>query len=790
VKSEKLSNKIPFYYKVAPRVLFWTFLGMVILGSLYTIIFYDTYAELLAVKNKQHLSNLIHRIKQEKEVLGIGIVQRISLDIEKFQYIEAFSFVDKMVAQDKKLLQAQIIDTNGYVHHQSKKEQSFAPPKNDTQKTNPFPGLTYSEVYTKHNQTLMACHIPIVIQYDTWGKLQLIYYLDLLDREKERMKSLQSFLLYSHLIWIFGVWISCLISMGIALYIILSRHSKRIIQMTEAIEKFSPNKENVFKALAHSTDEISYLAKNIQLTFTYMVNKMKSSQSQYAQLQESYEDSNKLTEQTRSMLQEIQTGLKEWEYQCKRIFDGCQESLLFIDCQGLIMEANKTFLKLSGYTIQDIQGISIQDIIHKDFHSTFSQTFMRQIKTHTQTENIELTIRKKDQTDLNVSITGQLFFKKNTEPHKILIAAIDLTSEKQMKFIYNDLELLFKNEFKDTLGRIIGLSELMVVKSNVGKKDLLDWSRIIQQNARKMLDNVQQTLDSFKIEKNEYELRYRQCNLSQMFQKFISDYSSIILSKSIDIQFFMNDAPMIWDQMDDIWGDCNLLYTMFCRLLENIINQSPEHQKLTISFNQKTDLLITIACELQLSETTLNDFFSRHDDVSQKHRGAYIAMLIAKAHGGTIGIRSSDTHQAQFILILPNMQEEADAESNNRRILVVDDSPNNHLLMDFYLSDNTQFLRVSANNGQEAIERFQEKPYDIIFMDIEMPVMNGKTAIKAIREIEKNLPERTQQPSIIIAMSADSTDETIAEIMDAGADTFIVRPITPENINNILSEFK
>lgn len=780
--------KKSFKLGITARIIFWTYLGLGILGIIFMTVHYDTCHRLLTTKNEQYLTNLIDRIVHSKKIDGAGMVKQISSNIEQFQFIHVFEDIDKMVLKDESLLNAYIIDTNGYVHHQTKNTQYISSKPKNTHHTNLIADIIMTHLFIKNGQTLIECRVPIFVQYDLWGMLKLIFHLKSVDRERKRLNSHLSILLFSNMIWIFGVWISGMISIGIVLYIIMSRHSRRLIQMGKHIESFTPESEDIYTTLSMRTDETGFLSEKIFQTSTLLNKKLKVLQSEYNQLNESYEDSYQITEKTRTLLQEVQTGLKEWEYQSRTIFGSCQESLVFINCQGKILEANQSFLKLSGYSFQDIQNIDFVELVPKDWQSIFTQTFMRQIQTQTQTQRIEIAIICKDGAYLYLSVSGRLLFKYNTEPHKILIAGLEMSWKRKNQYMLADLELLLKQDLKDSLGRVIGLSELMAVKTQVGKKDLIDWSQIIHQNARKMLDMLQQALDIFKVEADAYELNSRQCNLNLIFQKLMTDFSSILLARSLEIQYFMNDSPISWDHVSEIWGDCNLLYVMFSLLLGDIIEQSPDNQKIKISLQQETDLHISIQCQVPLPEKTLNNFFVRPADVSKQHKGAYTAMLIAKAHGGTLGIRSSTSHSTQFILILPDNKSTAmnDTHTYTKRILIADDSPNSHLLMEYYLSEHNDWVKMFVNNGQEAVERFQEIPYDTILMDIEMPEMDGISAIKAIRKIENNLSQRTQKSSKILVMTADTSNETRAKVIAAGANALIEKPINAEELIDMI----
>jgi CheY-like chemotaxis protein len=110
------------------------------------------------------------------------------------------------------------------------------------------------------------------------------------------------------------------------------------------------------------------------------------------------------------------------------------------------------------------------------------------------------------------------------------------------------------------------------------------------------------------------------------------------------------------------------------------------------------------------------------------------------------------------------------------KLLVAEDNRTNQLVLQALLS-SYEIELVFTQNGQEAIEAWRAASYDVILMDMQMPVMDGLTATRAIREMEEfKLCARTP----IIALSANAMTHHKAEALDAGADFHIAKPFTPE----------
>ncbi|MDD3201013.1 MAG: response regulator [Bacteroidales bacterium] len=111
-----------------------------------------------------------------------------------------------------------------------------------------------------------------------------------------------------------------------------------------------------------------------------------------------------------------------------------------------------------------------------------------------------------------------------------------------------------------------------------------------------------------------------------------------------------------------------------------------------------------------------------------------------------------------------------------KNILVAEDNDNNYTLIDLMLRSEYNVYR--ARNGAEAIDALRNKKFDLIFMDIMMPVMDGFEATRRIREFDNYTP--------IIALTAYANDSNKREALNAGCDDFITKPIRKEMILDVV----
>jgi CheY-like chemotaxis protein len=107
------------------------------------------------------------------------------------------------------------------------------------------------------------------------------------------------------------------------------------------------------------------------------------------------------------------------------------------------------------------------------------------------------------------------------------------------------------------------------------------------------------------------------------------------------------------------------------------------------------------------------------------------------------------------------------------RILLADDSPDNRMLIRAY-TKKTPYVLTEAENGQLAVERFLDSNYDLVLMDIQMPVLDGYSAIRAIRKRELETGARRTP---IIALTASALEEDVRRAKQAGCDMHVSKPI-------------
>ncbi|MCL2185129.1 MAG: ATP-binding protein [Treponema sp.] len=378
----------------------------------------------------------------------------------------------------------------------------------------------------------------------------------------------------------------------------------------------------------------------------------------------------------------------------------------------------------------------------------------------------------------------------------------DAANRAKSEFLAN-----MSHEIRTPMNAIIGMTSIGKIAENIDRKDYC-FSRI-EDASRHLLTVINNILDISKIEINKFELSVREFEFDQMLKRVFSIISQQIEDKKIDFKIIIDkNIPK------KVIGDDHKLSQVIMNILGNAVKFTPNNG--AICFETEYLGENNNICEIKISvkdsgigmspEQQVDIFlpFKQAEGSTSRNFGGTglglaISRSIVEMMKGKIWIDSELNKGSTFSFIIKleicsdktlhegntdtNKNEDTNKNDNfeEKRILLVDDVEINREIV-LVLLEHTKLQIDCAEDGIHAINKFINAPskYDMIFMDVQMPKMNGYDATRKIRSIEK---EKSLQKTPIIAMTANVFREDIEKCIDSGMDDHLGKPL---NINEVL----
>ena len=358
------------------------------------------------------------------------------------------------------------------------------------------------------------------------------------------------------------------------------------------------------------------------------------------------------------------------------------------------------------------------------------------------------------------------------------------------------------HEIRTPMNGVVGMVEAL--KCTNMTEDQMEYLNIIDISSENLLSVVNDILDFSKVEAGQIELE----NITFNIHKTIDEVVRMLKFKSEQKKLYLKfetdkDIPAF------LIGDSLRIKQILINLINNAIKFT---LKGGISISCKLDSIDENGVKLKLavtdtgigiSESVKDKLFESFTqaDVSTTRKfggtglGLAISKSLAKMMHGEIGVDSEENKGSSFwftiIVEKAKMkdQKEEDADeitlnaTKSLNILVAEDNAINQRVARFIIEKLGHNIEI-ADNGEIAVEKFKKNNYDIVFMDIQMPVMDGLEATQKIREIESN--ENIEKEIPIIAMTANTLKGDKEKFMNSGMNDYIGKPFKSSELSQLI----
>lgn len=525
-------------------------------------------------------------------------------------------------------------------------------------------------------------------------------------------------------------------------------------------------------------------------------------------------------------------ALKESEEKFKNVILQSSDGFSLVDDSCKIIEWNPALEKITGYSKSEffhqsaievekilIDKTEISDLTNYNKIDTLYKTIFSQKYIPENIKYIEGKIICKNKEIKYVSISAflintanctylgkvvrDLTDKRNSEDLKLKLKVSDNTAKFKQQFLAN-----MSHEMRTPMNGIIGMIEFLQ-KTSLNETQI-EYTNTIKNSSETLLNLLNDILLLSKIEAGKLELHNSAFNIHHVIQNIKSLFSALVKHKNIKfVSKYTNKVP------DYIIADKHKLIQILSNLVSNAVKFTEEGE-ITVEFsilkclkNNKVELRVDvidtgIGIDNNFKERIFETFSQADNSNTRIHEGAGLGLSITKQlvelMNGKLffeseigkGTTFSFTFEAEIATAEKIIIEEE--VKNNKKlnkslnILLVEDKIVNQKVVELMLKNLNAKIKI-ANNGKIALDFYEEslitkQKFDLILMDIQMPIMDGETAVKTLIEIYKkeNLP-------IIIGLSANAMEGDEEHYISIGMDDYLVKPLSMDKLNEKLSKW-
>jgi len=517
-----------------------------------------------------------------------------------------------------------------------------------------------------------------------------------------------------------------------------------------------------------------------------------------------------------------QRKLEASEERFRLLADNASDVVVLADENNILRYVSPSIQRVTGYLPDDLLGTDVRDLVYSEDKQNFLDPNKLRVAD---TLRREWRMRRKDGQLIWIESTGSVVGSVTTVGGKMIVAAwrnitdrvereaelaaardnlkmqaeelakererAEQASEAKSRFL-----AMMSHELRTPMTGVLGMADLLLLSGlDAQQKDLMN---ILTRSAKSLMDLLNDILDFSKIEAGQLEFESIPFRLSEVIEDVRNLFTPVASGKGLTLE-----AQLPPTYLDVVIGDPKRLRQVLSNLVSNAVKFT-EAGSIVVHLRQETLSEGKVALHFRVTDTGIGmapgnvqnlfqPFVQGDVSTSRKYGGTGLGLAICrhlvKGMGGDISVQSAFGQGSTFSfsvmvghdrtarpmrLVAQNealAAQTAAQGASGRSILVAEDNETSRYLILLMLGRLGHTVHV-VNDGAQALAAAQEKPYDIILMDMQMPVMDGVDATRAIRALETSVAKIP-----IIALTADVIGDHQGTYIKAGVNVVVGKPV-------------
>lgn len=530
--------------------------------------------------------------------------------------------------------------------------------------------------------------------------------------------------------------------------------------------------------------------------------------------------------------------LSEKKY--RSIFHNSAEGIFQSTLDGRFIIVNKAMVEILGYENEaELYKLDIRNDVFK--YAADRDRLIEELRKNGEVRNYKLILKKKNGEDVVVLLNNKFIRQdgkivclegnihditaqtKAEEQRRKAEEALKAEKEKSDKLAEKAVEMsLIKSKFlanmsheiRTPMNGIIGYLNLIESGAYNDLNEMNEFAKNARQSAESLLDIINAILDLSKIESGKMELSETPMNLDRIIDEAIKVISPKALEKNLIIRKKTSE-----NFQPHLIGDPTRIRQIFVNLLSNAVKFTDKGEIEVTGATEVDNDRVLVRCSVKdsgigIPQNRVKDLFKPFSQIgteeTRKYGGTGLGLMITKEFismmEGDIFVESEPGKGSifRFEIKLKKQSEgkqdtiaEEDTNYNSRylsdqketkeirkkfRVLIAEDNLINRKVA-VRILENAGFQVDTVQNGKEAIEKFEEEQFDLILMDVQMPVLDGFKATAKLRNTEKgkNVP--------IIAITAHALTGDREKCIEAGMNDYASKPLIAEDLVKLIDKW-